>query len=76
MRRPRLRGYTMPAPKPDEHRLDKAFEENDEITLAGITRQEMALYGHADGESKLKRLLGKVGDTLGHVVGRQPKSGK
>ena len=63
----------MSTPKPDKQRIDEAFEQNDEITLAGIARQEMALYGQANEESKLKRFLGKIGDALGRLVGKQPQ---
>ena len=66
----------MSTSKPDKQRIDEAFEQNDEITLAGIARQEMALYGQADEESKLKRFLGKIDDALGHLVGKQPKARK
>jgi hypothetical protein len=63
----------MPTPNPKEPRMEDTLRQEDEITLAGIARQEMALYGEADGESKLKHVFARIRESLKRLFGSQPQ---
>ncbi len=58
----------------DSPGLDEAFENNDEITLAGIARQELDLYGDSPQEGPFRRLMNGLSAALGGKP--QPKKSK
>ncbi len=49
--------------------MEDHFKQDDEITLAGVVRQDQQLYGDTDGEGLFKTLFSGLRDMISRIFG-------